>query len=173
MRAHHSIQQEPTRETERDRAHSRTGLHGTNLSLRTLQHNACSDRETQGCGGLRCPTDIGYYGVLIMYEYRDPYIIDFSNLKTHWDIHRIIKEGLDFPDYYGCNWSAFWDCLTDMVGEKVHIEIVGLEVLRQSYADTADKMIEILQEFKHYCDDRFADDIKIEIVNGNTRTIIE
>ena len=108
-----------------------------------------------------------------MYEYRDPYIIDFSNLKTHWDIHRIIKEGLDFPDYYGCNWSAFWDCLTDMVGEKVHIEIIGLEVLRQSYADTADKMIEILQEFKHYCDDRFADNIKIEIVNGNTRTIIE
>ena len=108
-----------------------------------------------------------------MYEYRDLYVIDFSNLKTHWDIHRIIKEGLNFPDYYGCNWSAFWDCLTDMVGEKIHIEIVGLEVLRQSYADTVDKMIEILQEFKHYCDDRFVDDIKIEIVNGNNRTIIE
>ena len=99
--------------------------------------------------------------------------IDFTNVNYYLEMHAVIWKSLNFPDYYGCNWSAFWDCLTDMVGEKVHIEIVGLEVLRQSYADTADKMIEILQEFKHYCDDRFADDIKIEIVNGNTRTIIE
>ena len=52
MRAYHSIQQEPTREAERDRAHSRAGLHGTYISLRTLQHNACSDREAKGCGGI-------------------------------------------------------------------------------------------------------------------------
>ena len=169
MRAHHSIQQEPTREAERDRAHSRTGLHGTNLSLRTLQHNACRDREAEGCGGIRCCADIGYYGVLIMYEYRDPYIIDFSNLKTHWDIHRIIKEGLDFPDYYGCNWSAFWDCLTDMYGDPIHIEIIGLEVIERKFGDSAKKMIEILKRFKHYANDRFSDSIKIEIVSGETR----
>ena len=81
--------------------------------------------------------------------YRDPYVIDFSNMKTHWEIHQIIKEGLDFPDYYGCNWDAFWDCLTDMVGRKIHIQIVGIDVLRRGYDDTAEKMLEILQEFKY------------------------
>lgn len=103
-----------------------------------------------------------------MYEYRDPYIIDFSNMRTHWEIHQRIKEGLDFPDYYGCNWSAFWDCLTDMIGEKIHIQIVGIDELRNGYGDTAEKLLEILQEFKHYCDDEFIDDIQIEIVSGDT-----
>ena len=104
-----------------------------------------------------------------MYEYRDPYIIDFSNMKTHWEIHQIIKEGLDFPDYYGCNWSAFWDCLTDMYGDPIHIEIIGLEVIERKFGDAAKKMIEILKRFKHFGNDRFSDSIKIEIVSGDTR----
>ena len=108
-----------------------------------------------------------------MYEYRDPYIIDFSNMRTHWEIHQRIKEGLDFPDYYGCNWDAFWDCLTDMVGEKIHIQIVGIDELRNGYGDTADKMLEILQEFRHYCDDKFIDDIQIEIVSGDECIILQ
>ena len=108
-----------------------------------------------------------------MYEYRDPYVIDFSNMKTHWEIHQIIKEGLDFPDYYGCNWDAFWDCLTDMLGRPIHIEIIGLEVIAQKFGDAADKMLEILQEFKHCDDDEYVNDIRIEIVCGNDRTEIK
>ena len=61
-----------------------------------------------------------------LYEYRDPYIIDFTGVKYYLQIHEIIKEALDFPDYYGKNWDAFWDCLTDMVGDPLHIEIYGL-----------------------------------------------
>ena len=102
-----------------------------------------------------------------MYEYRDPYIIDFSNMKTHWEIHQIIKEGLDFPDYYGCNWSAFWDCLTDMYGDPIHIEILGLDVIEQKFDGAAEKMISILEKFKHFNNDLFAKDIKIEIVSEN------
>ncbi len=33
--------------------------------------------------------------------------------------NEIIKKEFDFPDYYGANWDAFWDCLTDMVGRKI------------------------------------------------------
>ena len=104
-----------------------------------------------------------------MYEYRDPYIIDFSDVKTYWDVHRIIKESLDFPDYYGENWDAFWDCLTDMAGRKIHIEIVGLDVLRCKYEDTADKMLDILREFQQECAHDFDDEILIEIVDGECR----
>ena len=90
-------------------------------------------------------------------------------MKTHWEIHQIIKEGLDFPDYYGCNWSAFWDCLTDMYGDPIHIEIIGLEVIERKFGDAAKKMIEILKRFKHFNNDLFSDSIKIEIVSGDTR----
>ena len=41
------------------------------------------------------------------------YIIDFRNVNHYLEMHKVIKESLNFPDYYGCNWSAFWDCLTE------------------------------------------------------------
>ncbi|MBO4983529.1 MAG: barstar family protein, partial [Clostridia bacterium] len=70
---------------------------------------------------------------------------------------------------YGCNWDAFWDCLTDMVGRPVHIEIIGLNVIEQKFGDEAKTMVDILKEFKHYRNDKYAKDIKIEFVMGERR----
>ncbi len=101
------------------------------------------------------------------------YIIDFRNTKYFLEMHKTIQKSLKFPDYYGCNWSAFWDCLTDMYGEPIHIVIIGLEIIERKFGDSANKMIEILKRFKHYNNDMFCDDIQIEIVSGNTRISIQ
>ena len=97
------------------------------------------------------------------------YIIDFREVNYYLEMHAVIWKSLDFPDYYGCNWSAFWDCLTDMYGEPVHIEIIGLEVIEQKFDGAAEKMISILHRFKHFANDRFASNIKIEIVDKSGR----
>ena len=102
-----------------------------------------------------------------MYTFKELYTIDFTNIGSYFDMHRIIQESLDFPDYYGCNWDAFWDCLTDMLGRPIHIEIIGLEVIKRKFGDTADKILEILKEFKHCEDNEFSDEIKIDIILGN------
>ena len=109
-----------------------------------------------------------------MFEYKEKYTIDFTNVKHYLEMHFIIKKELDFPDYYGCNWSAFWDCLTDMVGDApIHIEIRGIEVIEQKFDDVASKMIGVLKRFQHYENDEFINDITIEIVDGDKRTLIE
>ena len=61
-------------------------------------------------------------------NYKEHYIVDFTNVKNYSDMHRIILDSLEFPDYYGCNWDAFGDCLTDMItlDGKLHIEIISL-----------------------------------------------
>ena len=41
-----------------------------------------------------------------MYQYKEKYTIDFTSVENYLDIHFIIKQALDFPDYYGCNWSS-------------------------------------------------------------------
>ena len=107
-----------------------------------------------------------------MYQYREIYTIDFTKVNHYLELHAVIKEALDFPDYYGCNWDAFWDCLRDMVGRKVHIEIVGLDVVERKFENAVKMFIETLREFKHYRNDKYADDIKIEIVEGDTREVI-
>ena len=104
---------------------------------------------------------------------KEKYTIDFTNVNYYLEMHAVIWKALDFPDYYGCNWDAFWDCLTDMYGEPIHIEIHGLDVIERKFSDSASKMIEILKRFKHYANDRFSDSIKIEIVSGETRVCIQ
>ena len=103
---------------------------------------------------------------------KEKYTIDFTNVEHYLEMHSIIAKSLDFPDYYGCNWSAFWDCLTDMYGEPIHIEIIGLDVIERKFDDSASKMIEVLKRFKHFNDDLFSDSIKIEIVSGDSRVTV-
>ena len=108
-----------------------------------------------------------------MYQYKDKYTIDFRGVKNYYDMHFTIRDSLDFPDYYGCNWSAFWDCLTDMLGRPIHIEIIGLDVIRRKFDGAADKIVEILKELKHDDDDEYADEIIIEIVTDTGREFVE
>ena len=105
-----------------------------------------------------------------MFQYKEKYTIDFTNVKNYLEMHFIIRDALDFPEHYGCNWDAFWDCLTDMAGRPVYIEIIGLDVIEQKFGDSAKTLTDILKEFKHYEDDEFSDIIKIEIVSGDKRT---
>ena len=104
---------------------------------------------------------------------KEKYVVDFTNVKYYLEMHAVIKKSLDFPDYYGRNWSAFWDCLSDMRGDPVHIEIIGIEVIERKFGDAAEKMIGILKEFKHFNNDLFSDIIRIDIIreDGSVTTI--
>lgn len=104
---------------------------------------------------------------------KEKYTVDFTNVNYYLEMHAVIWKALDFPDYYGCNWDAFWDCLTDMYGDPIHIEIIGLEVIERNLGDAAKKMIEILKRFKHFNNDLFSDSIKIEIVSGDIRVNVK
>jgi len=102
------------------------------------------------------------------------YVVDFTNVKYYLEMHAVIEKSLDFPDYYGCNWDAFWDCLSDMRGDPVHIEIIGIEVIERKFVNAAEKMIEILKRFKHFNNDLFSDIIKIEILREDgTVTVLD
>ena len=104
-----------------------------------------------------------------MYEFKELYTIDFSSVKHYLEIHAIIQKALDFPDYYGRNLDALWDCLRDMVGEPIHIEIIGLEVIERQFGDYSAKLIETFRELKHYRGDKYSHEIQIEIVSGKSR----
>ena len=99
------------------------------------------------------------------------YIIDFTNIEYCSEVHSVIKSSLDFPDYYGCNWDAFWDCITDMYGEKMHIKIIGLEVIKRKFDGSADMLVSLLKEFKHNIK-MFENDITIEIIDINGKSVI-
>ncbi len=109
-----------------------------------------------------------------MYEFKELYTLDFTNVNTYYEFHFLIKDELDFPDYYGCNWDAFWDCLSDMIGDPIHIQILGFDNIERKFgALFAQTMLRILKKAKHFDHDRYAHEINIELVNGKHRVIIE
>ena len=96
------------------------------------------------------------------------YVIDFREVQYYLEVHKTIKKALDFPDYYGENWDAFWDCITDMIGcEPMCISIIGLDNIERRFKDAAKMLIDILREAKHWCDDMFSDITVIEVVDGD------
>ena len=104
-----------------------------------------------------------------MYQLKKIYTLDFSKVNYINEVHQIIKDELDFPDHYGLNWSACWDCLTDMVGDPIHIEIVGMETVQRKFPRHAQIMLEALKDLKHLDNDDYKNQIRIEIVIGEAR----
>ena len=37
--------------------------------------------------------------------------LDFSGIKSYWELHEYLKDIFQLPDYYGHNMDALWDCL--------------------------------------------------------------
>ena len=105
-----------------------------------------------------------------MYEHKEKYILDFSGVKTWIDIHAIIEKEFDFPDYYGANWDAFWDCITDLIDSRgLNIEIIGLDKIYNKFREDIDIFIKILKRLKHVYNNKHADATRIVIHHGNSK----
>ena len=108
-----------------------------------------------------------------MYSYKDPYIIDFSSVKDTFEMHSVIAEALDFPDYYGHNLDALWDCLRDISCESFHLEIRGFDNIKALFPDKAEAIIEMLKELREFHADEPDGYITICLAEGEERTYIE
>ena len=57
--------------------------------------------------------------------------IDFTDIKPNQSVHKIIKNSFKysdvggFPDFYGENADAFWDCLTGFIETPCEIILKG------------------------------------------------
>ena len=100
------------------------------------------------------------------------FAVDLQGLSSVREMHERIKGGMRFPDYYGENWYAFWDCATDLLGEEMVIEFIGIEWLQRRYPAEWNVLFAYLKDLKHYDDDRYADITRIVLVTGDVRTEI-
>lgn len=94
--------------------------------------------------------------------------VNFTDVKNYLEMHAVIRDSLKFPAYYGDNWDAFWDCITDVAGTPIHIQVLGLENIKKRFGDEADIFLDLLRDFKHYENDAYADITLIEIVDQKT-----
>ena len=60
----------------------------------------------------------------------DPVFLSLNGCRDWGTLHQRIRKAFGFPDYYGENWDAMWDCLTDVFLRPVqrHIVVEGFEL---------------------------------------------
>lgn len=80
--------------------------------------------------------------------------IDLSEVKTEEDFHDLVNRVLSLPSYYGRNKDAFWDCITDIVGD-VTVEITGEERLTLKMKAFVDSYLEMFDEYEQETDGEF------------------
>lgn len=73
--------------------------------------------------------------------------LDLTDCKYLGELHQRIKKALNFPDYYGENWDAFWDSLRFECPAE-HIRIIGEHTMPDDLQKHLDKMHGIMQRCK-------------------------
>lgn len=74
--------------------------------------------------------------------------IEVGDCRDIDDVLREIGAALHFPIWYGNNFDALHDCLTDLdwhPAKRIAIELAGLEILRQQDPEALSTLIEVLQ----------------------------
>lgn len=86
----------------------------------------------------------------------DPIVLDLTGCTDLEEVHLRIQKTFGFPDYYGKNWDAMWDCLSDIIPEdSAHYEICikGYSEMNQEMQNSCQTMQKIFsrlqQEYPH------------------------
>lgn len=72
--------------------------------------------------------------------------IDFTRCKSLLDLHNELAQKLDFPDFYGQNLDALWDCLTGFIYWPQKICFKGIKLLPKDLQHQA------LRIYKIFCE---------------------
>ena len=77
--------------------------------------------------------------------------IDGDKINSENDFHDVISKELDFPDYYGRNWDALWDCLSGHAETDVLITISCSSSMKNKLGKDFDKIVEIFERTHNLC----------------------
>ncbi|WBW98369.1 CPCC family cysteine-rich protein [Oceanirhabdus sp. W0125-5] len=72
--------------------------------------------------------------------------ISVSDIKEIKELHFLLKEKLDFPDFYGINWDAFWDGITGLVEMPEKLTFYGWDNIERKFPKDAKIMKELLDD---------------------------
>ena len=73
--------------------------------------------------------------------------LDLTDCKYLGELHQRIKNALDFPEHYGDNWDAFWDCLS-IDSPVEYVRIVGESTMPEDLKKHLNIMQAILDRCK-------------------------
>jgi len=78
-------------------------------------------------------------------------VIDICDMRDRRDLFKAFSEQLKFPDYFGNNWDAFYDCLTDLSWLSRNTTLIVIESYGSLHArDFGTEFLDILNDAHRY-----------------------
>ncbi len=81
-----------------------------------------------------------------MDQRRESVMVDLSEVATREELHTALARALDFPDFYGRNWDAFWDAITGLVEMPRRLVLKGWSGLAERLPEEANAMRGCLED---------------------------
>lgn len=75
--------------------------------------------------------------------------LDFSGIKSLWQLHEYFKEVFELPDYYGRNMDALWDCLRCSFEEDTTIILKNLHSMPKDMHPIIPTIQELFQDLQN------------------------
>ena len=75
------------------------------------------------------------------------YILDGKKMVSREETHRYLKETFGFPDYYGKNLDALYDCLTEQ--KDLEIEVQHKEEMLAALGRYGEMLMQVLEDVNH------------------------
>lgn len=76
-------------------------------------------------------------------------MLEGKKLINEIAIHKILKDKLELPDYYGENLDALWDCLTGWVSLPLKIVWKDYEYIKRQLRGSTDELLQLFLEAKN------------------------
>ena len=80
-----------------------------------------------------------------------PYIVDFTGVKTYWQLYEAVMKGLDLPEWFGKNADALWDVLTGYIEYPATIYLYGVNKFPKDLVSEREEIIKMFREASNYC----------------------
>ena len=72
--------------------------------------------------------------------------LDFSDIKSYWELHEYFREVFRLPDYYGHNMDALWDCLYCCYDSSTTIILKNLSAISKELTPEIEIMLELFRD---------------------------
>lgn len=74
--------------------------------------------------------------------------LDFTGIKTLWELHEYFKTVFQLPDYYGRNMDALWDCLYYSFEFPTTITLKNVSDIPAEMQETVEVMLELFDDLQ-------------------------